>query len=292
MSGAVLAGKRIVVTGASRGLGRATAVACAANGADVVINGRDETALEGTRELVSSHGVRCEVVVGSVADYAVCEAIVGRSVDVFGGLDCLVNNAGITRDRTLLKMSPEEFDDVVAVNLFGTFACGKLAAQAMKETGGAIVNLVSNTAFSGAVGQSNYGASKAGVAGLTRTWVRELGRYGIRVNAVWPIAVTDMTKGLVTHMREQRTAGGESVTDIDLGFGQPEDVAQIVVYLLSDAASAINGQIVTFNGRRLALWSHPSEIVKVERDDWTFDRIAAEFDGPLAGRLQPLYDAF
>jgi 3-oxoacyl-[acyl-carrier protein] reductase len=279
----LLEGKRVVVTGASRGLGRAVAVACAEQGARVVINGRDEATLRETAALV---GPACEVVPGSVADYATCEAIVERAVSAFGGLDALVNNAGITRDRTLMKMSPEEFREVIDVNLFGTFACGKLAAQAMRESGGAIVNVVSNTAFSGAIGQSNYGASKAGVAGLTRTWTRELTRYDIRVNAIWPIARTDMTNGLI----ERMATNGQ--TPMELGFGAPEEVAKIVVYLASEASSALNGQIVTFNGRRLALWNHPSEVELTERDGWTLETIAAEFDGPLADRLQPLYDAF
>lgn len=274
----LLEGKRVVVTGASRGLGRAVAVACAEQGARVVINGRDEATLQETAALV---GGGCEVVPGSVADFAVCEALIGRAVDAFGGLDALVNNAGITRDRTLMKMTPEEFREVIDVNLFGTFACGKLAATAMRETGGAIVNVVSNTAFSGAIGQSNYGASKAGVAGLTRTWTRELTRYGIRVNAIWPIAQTDMTNGLI----ERMATDGQSAAD--LGFGPPEEVAKIVVFLLTD--TAVNGQIVTFNGRRLALWNHPSEVELVERDEWSIEDIAARFDGLT---MQPLYDAF
>jgi NAD(P)-dependent dehydrogenase (short-subunit alcohol dehydrogenase family) len=199
-----LAGKRIAVTGASRGLGRAFAVACAGAGADVVVNGRDSDSLADTSALVLAAGVRCEAVVGDVAEEAVCTAIVTRCVEAFGGIDCLVNNAGITRDRTLGKMSAEEFDNVIAVNLRGTWACAKAAALAMRERGGSIVNVVSNTAFSGAIGQTNYAASKAGVAGMTRTWARELSRYEIRVNAIWPIAATDMT----AHPAYRRGGGG------------------------------------------------------------------------------------
>jgi 3-oxoacyl-[acyl-carrier protein] reductase len=237
--------------------------------------------------------VRCEAVAGSVADLDVCEAIVGAAVDGLGGVDCLVNNAGITRDRTLGRMTPEEFDDVIAVNLRGTWACGKLASQAMRDAGtrGSIVNVVSNTAFSGAVGQTNYGASKAGVAGMTRTWVRELARYGIRVNAIWPIAQTDMTAGLIGAMQDAHPA--EAAPDPwALGFGPPEAVAEVVAYLAGDASSAINGQVITFNGHRLALWSHPREVVAVHRDAWTAETIAAEFEGSLGRQLQGLYDAF
>src|SRR5689334_21011938 len=124
----LLEDKRVAVTGASRGLGRAVARACAEQGADVVINGRDEATLNETAELVRETGRSCEVVVGSVADYATCEAVVARAVEALGGLDALVNNAGLTRDRTLMKMTPDEFREVIDVNLFGTFACGKLAA--------------------------------------------------------------------------------------------------------------------------------------------------------------------
>jgi 3-oxoacyl-[acyl-carrier protein] reductase len=293
MPGVSLGGKRIVVTGSSRGLGRAFAVQCAASGADVVINGRDADVLAETGRLVEAEGRRCEAVVGSVADPAVCEAIVGRCVEAFGGIDCLVNNAGITRDRTLGKMTNEEFDDVIAVNLAGTWACAKAAASAMRETGGSIVNVVSNTAFSGAIGQTNYAASKAGVAGMTRTWTRELVRYGIRVNAIWPIAETDMTRPLIASFSEAREKAGSPVSGpTDLGFGQPDAVAAVVVYLASDAAKEVNGQIITFNGRKLALWTHPREVGIRERDEWSAADIAAEFDGPLRDQLQTLYDAF
>jgi 3-oxoacyl-[acyl-carrier protein] reductase len=288
-----LEGKKVAVTGASRGLGRAFAAACAAHGADVVINGRDEAVLAETRAIVEGHGVRCEVVPGSVAEDAVAAAIIDRCREAFGGIDCLVNNAGITRDRTLGKMSREEFDEVIAVNLAGTFACSRAAALAMRETGGSIVNVVSNTAFSGAIGQTNYGASKAGVAGMTRTWTRELDRYGIRVNAIWPIAETDMTRPLIERFKQARAEAGDPVGDpSELGFGQPEEVAAIVVFLAGDASRNVKGQVVTFNGRKLALWSHPSEVVKRERETWTPADIAAEFEGPLRNQLQPLYDAF
>ena len=285
-----LARKRVVVTGASRGLGRAFALACGRNGADVAVNARDAASLEDTRREVESLGVRCVAVPGSVADVAVSEELISRAVGELGGVDCVVNNAGITRDRTLGRMSEEEFDDVVAVNLRGTWACTRAAVQAMREagTGGSIVNVVSNTAFSGAIGQTNYAASKAGVAGMSRTWVRELARYDIRVNMLWPIAQTDMTGGLIHSMQE----GRPDADAWDLGFGPPDAVAEAVVFLAGDASAALNGQVITFNGRRLALWSHPREVVTVHRESWSADAIAAEFRGPLGRELQSLYDAF
>lgn len=293
MAAVSLEGKHVAITGASRGLGRAFAVACATHGADLVVNGRDAAALAETHRMVEAEGRRCESVLGSVAEEQVCDAIVNRCVEAYGGITCLVNNAGITRDRTLAKMTKEEFDEVIAVNLTGTWACARAAARAMKETGGSIVNVVSNTAFSGAIGQTNYAAGKAGVAGMTRTWSRELARYGIRVNGIWPIAETDMTRPLIERLMQGQADADAHVNDaIELGFGQPEDVAPVVVFLASDESQAVNGQFVTFNGRKLALWTHPREAAKRESDAWTAADIAAEFRGPLKDQLQTLYDAF
>ncbi len=283
-----LAGKRAIITGASRGIGRAAALACAEAGADLVLNGRDERRLEAVVELARGAGARCEAVCGSVSDYPVCERIVSRAVEALGGVDCLLNNAGITRDRTLGKISVEEFDDVIAVNLRGAWACGKLAAAAMRTGGGSIVNVVSNTAFCGAIGQTNYGAAKGGLAGMTWTWTRELERYGIRVNGLWPLAETDMTRDLIEKMLAADAAAPDAAA---LGFGDPAAIAAIVVYLFSDAAAAINGQMISFNGSKLALWNHPAEIVAVHRASWDQDAIEQEFAGPLGRCLQPLYDA-
>jgi NAD(P)-dependent dehydrogenase (short-subunit alcohol dehydrogenase family) len=163
----------------------------------------------------------------------------------------------------------------------------------MRERGGSIVNVVSNTAFSGAIGQTNYAASKAGVAGMTRTWARELSRYEIRVNAIWPIAATDMTAPLIDALRTRRTDAGEAAPDpAELGFGRPEDVAEVVVFLAGDSARDVHGQVITFNGSKLALWSHPREVVAVHRNAWTAADIAAEFSGSLRTQQQALYDAF
>ncbi len=284
-------GKRIAVTGSSRGLGRAFAVALAREGAQVVINGTSADALDEAVALVEAAGAKPAVVRGSVADTAVADAIVGACVDAFGGIDAIVNNAGITRDRTLLKMTPEEFDEVIAVNLRGVWACAQAAGRAMKESGGQILSVISASAFTGAIGQTNYAASKAGVASMTRVWSRELERYGIRANALWPVAVTDMTRGLIEKSQAQARADGKAEpTAADLGFGDPDRIADMVVYLTSDHAAALNGQIVTFDGRKLALWTHPREIGVEKRDGWTLEDLVSDF--PAAGREpQPLYRA-
>jgi len=292
MTSSLLDGKRVIITGASRGLGRAFATAVAAHGAAVVINGTNAALLATVAAEITSNGGRCEQVVGSVADVDVCQTIVERSRDAYGGVDCLVNNAGIVRDRTLLKMSPEEFDEVIAVNLRGTWACAKFAAAAMIESGGSIVNIISNSGLTGAVGQTNYAASKAGVAGMTLTWVRELARYGIRVNALWPVAVTDMTQVVIDRVgRQAADRGVEPPTPRQIGLGDPDDVAKIVVFLASDHAAGVNGQFITFNGSKMALWALPREVSIERRDHWAVDDIVRDFEKTVGAVPQPLYDA-
>lgn len=277
-----LDGKRIVVTGASRGLGRAFALRCATEGARVVINGTNAHKLAETAGLIADAGGESRSVVGSVADDELCRSLVDTCVGAWGGIDVLVNNAGIVADRTLLKMSPEEFDQVIAVNLRGTWSCLRWAARAMVEsgTGGHIVNVISNAGLTGGFGQGNYAASKAGVMGLTRSAVLELASRGVRVNAIWPIAVTDMTQVVLDRNPDR--------TPEQIGFGATDDVAAIVVYLASPRADALNGQVITFNGRKLALWTHPREVDSTTREGWT----VAEIDATIAGlEQQPLYQA-
>ncbi|MBW2423840.1 MAG: 3-oxoacyl-ACP reductase FabG [Deltaproteobacteria bacterium] len=287
-----LAGKRAVVTGASRGLGRAFARALAAEGAQVVINATNAVALEETVKLIAASGGTCESVVGSVADESVAEALVERCVSSFGGIDALVNNAGINRDRTLMRMTAEEFDDVIAVNLRGTWACSKHAALAMKETGGCIVNVTSNSGLTGSVGQTNYAGAKAGVVGMTFTWAQELSRYGIRCNAIWPLALTQMTEPVYARRKQQAEESGDPVpAPEDAGFGDPDDVARLVAFLVSDAASEINGQLISFNGRKLALWSHPREINIERRDGWTLDDLMRDFRSTAGRALEEMYRA-
>jgi 3-oxoacyl-[acyl-carrier protein] reductase len=276
----VLDGKRIVVTGASRGLGRAFARALAAEGAYLVVNGTNESLLNEVVAGIESGGGTAIPVVGTVADGAIAEAIVGTSVESFGGLDAVVNNAGIVRDRTLMNMTPQEFDEVIAVNLRGTWSVSRHAARAMRQTGGLLLQVVSNAAFVGSVGQSNYAASKAGVMGLLYSWDVELRRFDIRTNALWPIAQTDMTQVVFDSAAKRAAEAGRAApTAQELGFGTPESVAPIVVYLCSDKASKLRSQLVTFNGSTLGLWSHPHEMILDRRSSWSVDELAAVLDG-------------
>ena len=246
-----LKGKRIVITGSSRSLGRHFALACAAEGASLIINGTNEQALAKVAREVADLGVAVHAVAGSVAETEVCNALVDTCVDKFGGIDVMVNNAGIVRDRTLMKMSDEDFDEVIAVNLRGPFLCTRSAAVAMKAQGsGHIIQITSASGLVGNFGQTNYAAAKAGLMGMMYTAAKELGRYNIRCNAMWPVARTDMTQPLIDN---------SDATALELGFGEPEDVAMGLVWLASDAAERFNSQCLTFNGLKTALWRSPSE---------------------------------
>jgi NAD(P)-dependent dehydrogenase (short-subunit alcohol dehydrogenase family) len=248
----------MVITGSSRSLGRHFALACAAEGAALVINGTDENALSKVAEEVAALGAPVHAVPGSVAESAVCDALVDTCVERFGGIDVMVNNAGIVRDRTLLKMSDADFDEVIAVNLRGPFLCTRSAGVAMSAQGsGHIIQITSASGLVGNFGQTNYAAAKAGLMGMMYTACKELGRYNIRCNAMWPVARTDMTQPLID--KSGKTAA-------ELGFGEPADVAQGLVWLASDAALRFNGQCLTFNGLRTALWRSPTEMyVKQEQ---------------------------
>ena len=281
-----LDGKRIVVTGATRGLGKGFALALGAAGAKVIVNGTNAGLAEEVAETIRSHGGTAEPVVGSVADDAVAEKLVSTCISRFGGIDATVNNAGIVRDRTLMNMTPEEFDDVIAVNLRGTWSVSRHAARAMKETGGLLLQVISGSAYVGSVGQTNYAASKAGVMGMLYAWDLELSRFKIRTNALWPIADTDMTQVVFDQARKRAEESGKPAPDpATLGFGTPETIAPVVVYLCSDRAAHLRSQLVTFNGRKLALWQHPKETWIKRQDSWTVEQL----DGALHDSAEQVY---
>jgi len=251
-----LGGLPSVVTGSSRGLGRAFASALAAAGGRVVVNGTDPRTTEAAASAIREQGGQAIACPGSVADPEFCERLVQACVGEYGGIGLLVNNAGITRDHSLTRMTAAEWDEVIAVHLRGTWACGVAAARAMRNSGGAILNITSGAGLFGTFGQANYAAAKAGIIGLTRVMDMEFARFGIRVNALAPVARTDMTavfdRGDVSH---------------ELAFPPPESVAPIVVHLAGEAARHLHGQILSFDGTQLSVWSHPEPTATWTRPD-------------------------
>ncbi len=242
----MLSGKVAVVTGASRGIGRAIAVKLAEAGATVVINynGSVEKAEAVCKEIVDNGGT-ASTYQCNVSDFAACEKFIQDVIAQYGRLDILVNNAGITKDGLLMKMSEEDFDRVVDTNLKGCFNCIRFVSrQMLKQKGGRIINMSSVSGIMGNAGQANYSASKAGVIGLTKACARELASRHITVNAIAPGFIdTDMTEVLSDNVKE------EAIRQIPLGsFGKPEDIANLSVFLASEQAGYITGQVIHVDG--------------------------------------------
>jgi 3-oxoacyl-[acyl-carrier protein] reductase len=289
-----LTGKVAVVTGSGRGLGLAYATELARRGAAVVVNDVEAAVADAAVASITGAGGTAVAEVVPVGTSEAAQALVDRAVGEFGRLDVLVNNAGILRDTTLWKMTDEQFDAVITTHLRGTFTCTRAAAVRMREQGegGRIICVGSPTGQVGNFGQTNYAAAKAGIVGMVRTWAMELARAQITVNAIVPVAATAMTE-TVPFLKPYVDAlqAGEPLPAFarqQLGFGSPQDAAGLVAFLASDAAAGISGQAVGIGGDRLALWSHPSEVVVEFADGtgWSADAIAAVWPEKFAGSLQ------
>ncbi len=280
-----LAGRTAVVTGAGNGLGRAEALGLAGRGANLVLNDLPGPAV---RDVADQIGDRAIVVAGDVSEWSTGELIRSAAIERFGGLDIVVNNAGVLRDRMVFTMSADEWDTVLRVHLRGHFVTTRLATEYWRQQSkqaagpvyGRIINTSSEAFLLGSAGQPNYAAAKAGIVALTVATARSCARYGVRANAICPRARTGMTAAL---MGEAPQGQADPLA--------PEHVAPLVSYLASPAAEAINGEVFVVHGGVAAVMEPPKLRTVFRASDhgsedgmWTFDSIAAalgpEFTGP------------
>jgi NAD(P)-dependent dehydrogenase (short-subunit alcohol dehydrogenase family) len=281
----LLDGRVAVVTGSGRGIGRAIAVELAAQGAQVVVNdagvsldgqgGEEDPTVEVLEEIESAGG-QAVASYDDVSKFDSAESIIETAVSKFGKIDILVNNAGIVRDRTLVKMTEEEFDAVVGVHMKGTFNCTRHAAPHMKEQGfGRIINITSSAGLRGNFGQTNYAAAKAGIAGMTFVWAIELAKYGITANALAPVGGTRMAANVIPE--------GAPASDVDPSLNAP-----LVAFLASERASHINGQVFGRRGYGYTIFQKfKPQAVMYKEGGWTAEEIADHFDTVLGEYMAP-----
>ncbi len=283
--GGYLEGKAIVVTGAGRGIGRAVAMACAAEGAKVVVNdygvgiaGEEPTSevAEAVVKEITAAGGEAATVAESVTTMEGGQRIVQTAIDQWGRIDGVVCVAGILRERMLFNMTEDEFDSVVQTHLKGTFTVFRAASAIMrKQDSGTLIGFTSG-AFAGSVAQANYAAAKGGIVSLVRSAAVGLYRYNVTANCIAPIARTRMSANVPSELSE---------------IGDPEDVAPMVVYLLSDQARHVTGQIYTAVGGKIAVWNQPVEVRAMYKDGrWTPEEIAARLDSSVGQQRMAMLD--
>jgi NAD(P)-dependent dehydrogenase (short-subunit alcohol dehydrogenase family) len=271
-----LKGKAVVVTGAGNGIGRAVAMGCAAEGANVVVAdlgvglaGEDPTSevADAVVEEIKKAGGEAVAVADNVATWEGGKHIVDTCVENYGRIDGAVCVAGILRERMLFNMSEDEFDAVIAVHLKGHFTVYRHAAAIMrKQESGSLVGFTSG-AYAGSIAQANYSAAKGGIVSLTRSAAAGLNRYGVRANCIAPVARTRMSANVPVELAD---------------MGEPEDVAPMVVYLLSDASAHVTGQVYTAVGSRIAVWNQPVEVRQMTTEGrWTPEDIARRLDSEI-----------
>jgi NAD(P)-dependent dehydrogenase (short-subunit alcohol dehydrogenase family) len=277
-----LENKAVAVTGAGQGIGEASALLAASLGASVLVNDIDAVAAARVAATINERGGRAYAHGADISQWSSGQALVDASLERFGRLDGLVNNAGLFKIASLMESTAMDFTETLAVNLIGAASCAQAAAAHMLERkSGAIVNVVSG-AQCGMIGLGAYGASKGALASLTYSWALELANTGVRMNAVSPMANTQMA---------HKTRAYLSALAIPLPDTVPPASANapVICYLLSDASAAIHGQVVRIDGGVLALMTHPAIIAPVlQRDIWTADAVAEAFATDLAERQQRL----
>jgi NAD(P)-dependent dehydrogenase (short-subunit alcohol dehydrogenase family) len=283
--GEFLSGKSIAVTGAGRGIGRAVALACAAEGARVVVNdyGVSMDGMEPTSQVaeevvaeIKKAGGEAVVNANSVAEMEGGASIVKTAIDRFGRIDGVVCVAGILRERMLFNMSENEWDPVIATHLKGTFTVFRAAAAVMREQkSGSLIGFTSG-AFAGSVAQANYSAAKGGIVSLVRSAAAGMYRYGVTANCVAPTAKTRMSANVPMEIAE---------------IGEPEDIAPMVVYLLSDQARNITGQVYSVAGGKIAVWNQPVETRAMYKEGrWSAEEIAAKLPSTVGVERMRLLD--
>ena len=269
---AYLDGKTIAVTGAGRGIGRAVALACAAAGANVVVNdygvsidGNDPSSevADAVVAEIEAAGGKAIAVADTVTTMEGGARIVQAAVDTYGSIDGVVCIAGILRERMLFNMSEEEWDPVIETHLKGTFTVFRAAAPLMRaQKSGTMIGFTSG-AFAGSVAQANYSAAKGGIVSLTRSAAVGMHKYGVTANVIAPVAKSRMSGNV----------------PFGIEMGEPEDVAPMVVFLLGEAARDVTGQVYTANGGTIAVWNQPVEVRSMKKDGrWTPEEIAERFD--------------
>ena len=284
----LLDGKVAVVTGSGTGLGRAYAMSLAKAGAKVIVNARTGSDVSNVVEEIRNAGGTAEGCSASVASMEGASQVVRTAVDSFGRIDILVNNAGIMRRKLLVDMSEQDFDDVIATNLKGTFACTRYAVPYMiKQRWGRIINMSSGSIL-GQEGATSYAASKGGVLNISLTWAVELAPYGITCNAIRTSAATRLNEERRKQARREALERNQQpLTDADLGYYKPEEAAPLVVFLASDEANWVSGQFVCIDGPRLALCEHTHHAkTAILPEGWTTELLLEHFKTTVGMPLQ------
>jgi NAD(P)-dependent dehydrogenase (short-subunit alcohol dehydrogenase family) len=279
MNSNMVEGKVVVVTGAGGGIGREIALAMARSGARVVVNdigaslGGDALAVNPGQQVVAEiRGFGGEAIANgdSVSDASSAARIVEAAVDQFGRIDCVVNNAGILRDRIFHKLSVEDWDAVLKVHLYGAFYTSKAAALHFKEQGsGSLIHMTSASGLVGNLGQANYSAAKLGITALSKSIALDMERFNVRSNCICPFAWSRMTSSIPTDTPEEQARVDK------LRQMTPDKVAPLAVYLASDAANSVNAQVFAVRNNEILLMSQPRPIRSVHRSEgWTPESVA------------------